>query len=66
MPKLKTNKSVKKRIRITAKGKAKRFKAFKSHLLTARSAKRKRHLSTSGLVFKGELKTMHKLLPYGS
>ena len=66
MPKLKTNRSVKKRMRITKSGKIKRFKANKSHLLTGRTAKRKRHLSKSGFVSKSFENAINKLLPYGA
>ena len=66
MPKLKTNRSVKKRIRVTKSGRFKRFKANKSHLLTGRTSKRKRFLSKSGFVAQGQEKTMRKLLPYGA
>jgi large subunit ribosomal protein L35 len=44
MPKLKSNKAVLKRIRITAKGKLKRPKAGRRHLATAKSSKQKRNL----------------------
>jgi len=44
MPKAKTNKSVKKRFRITGTGKIKRNKANKRHLLAGRTSKRKRQL----------------------
>lgn len=44
MPKQKTNKSVKKRFRVTGTGKLKRNKANKRHLLAGRSSKRKRQL----------------------
>jgi large subunit ribosomal protein L35 len=44
MPKQKTNKSVRKRVRITGTGKVKRNKANKRHLLSGRSSKRKRQL----------------------
>lgn len=66
MPKLKTNRSVKKRIRITKSGKAKYFKASRRHLLTLKRAKRKRLLGKPGFVSKGELKSIVKLLPYGA
>lgn len=66
MPKLKTNRSVKKRMRVTKSGKIKRFKANKSHLLTGRSAKRKRFLSKPGFVAKGFEKAINKCLPYGA
>ncbi len=44
MPKQKTNKSVKKRMKVTASGKIKRRKVNKRHLLSGRSTKRKRQL----------------------
>ena len=44
MPKQKTNKSVKKRMKITATGKVKRHQCNKRHLLAGRSSKRKRQL----------------------
>ena len=66
MPKLKTNRSVKKRIRITKSGKGKHFKAGRSHLLTGKRSKRKRLLGKPGFVSKGEMKSINKLLPYGA
>jgi large subunit ribosomal protein L35 len=44
VPKKKTNKAAAKRFKITGRGKVKRNKAFKSHILTKKTAKRKRHL----------------------
>jgi large subunit ribosomal protein L35 len=44
MPKQKTNKSVKKRMKITASGKVKRNQCNKRHLLSGRTSKRKRQL----------------------
>ena len=44
MPKMKTNKSVKKRFRVTGTGKLKRNQSNKRHLLSGRTAKRKRQL----------------------
>jgi len=44
MPKMKTHKGAKKRFSITASGKVRRLRAFKSHILTKKSAKRKRNL----------------------
>ena len=66
MPKLKTSKSVQKRIRITKTGKAKHFRSGKSHLLTGTRSKRKRLLGKPGFVAKGEMKSINKLLPYGA
>lgn len=50
MPKMKTRSSVKKRVRLTAKGHLKRKKAYKSHILTKKSSKRKSQLGKSTLV----------------
>lgn len=66
MPKLKTNRSAKKRMRITKTGKAKYFKAGRGHLLTGKRAKRKRQMGRPAYVAQGELKTIHKVLPYGA
>ncbi len=44
MPKVKTNSSAKKRFKISASGKIRRKHAFKSHILTKKSKKRKRNL----------------------
>jgi large subunit ribosomal protein L35 len=66
MPKLKTLKSAKKRIRITGTGRAKHFKASRGHLLTLKRAKRRRLLGKAGYVSEGELKSVYKMLPYGA
>lgn len=66
MPKLKTNRSAKKRIRITKSGKAKHFKASRGHLLTGKASKRKRLLGRPGYIVSGELVSIHKMLPYGA
>jgi len=44
MPKMKSNRSAKKRFRQTANGKIRRKKAFANHILTKKSPKRKRNL----------------------
>lgn len=44
MPKMKTNSGAKKRFRLTGTGKIKRRRAYKSHILTKKSKKRKRNL----------------------
>jgi len=64
MPKLKTNRGAAKRFKITGTGKISRSKAFRSHLLTNKSAKRKRNLRKSGLVDSTNVKAIRKLLPY--
>ena len=44
MPKMKTHSGSKKRFRVTGSGKIMRGKAYKSHILTKKSAKRKRNI----------------------
>ncbi|HPN73481.1 MAG TPA: 50S ribosomal protein L35 [Candidatus Omnitrophota bacterium] len=65
MPKLKTNKGAKKRLRLTKKGKVKRMREGGRHILTKKSRKRKRRLRAATTVDKTFEKKMKKLLPYG-
>ncbi len=51
---MKTKSSAKKRFKITGSGKIKRKHAFKSHILTKKSKKRKLSLTHSGLVHKSD------------
>ena len=62
MPKIRTNRSAAKRFKKTARGKFKRSKAFKGHLLTGKSSKRKRNLRKAGLVDKTNEKRVKRLL----
>jgi large subunit ribosomal protein L35 len=55
MPKMKTKSSAKKRFSVTGSGKIKRKHAFKSHILTKKSTKRKARLTKSGLVHKSDV-----------
>ena len=64
MPKLKTKKSVAKRVSVTGTGKLKKTKANKQHILTKKSPKRKRDLRKSDLVDSTNLKQMKRVLPY--
>ena len=64
MPKLKTNRSANKRYNITKNGKVIRKKAFKSHILEKKSAKRKRYLSSPILCSIGDAKNIYKMMPY--
>ncbi|MDO9028091.1 MAG: 50S ribosomal protein L35 [Candidatus Roizmanbacteria bacterium] len=50
MPKVKTKSSAKKRFTLTGTGKIKRKHAYKSHILTKKSTKRKHNLTKTGLV----------------
>jgi large subunit ribosomal protein L35 len=62
MPKIRTSKSAAKRFKRTAGGRFKRSKAFKAHLLTGKSSKRKRNLRKAGLVDKADQKRIKRLL----
>ncbi|MCD6451065.1 MAG: 50S ribosomal protein L35 [Acidobacteria bacterium] len=66
MPKMKTQRGAAKRFRFTARGKVVRNKAYDSHLLTKKSAKRKRNLGKKEIITTpGEVKRVRKMLPYG-
>ena len=62
---LKTNRSVAKRFRKTGKGKFKRGRAYKGHILGKKSRKRKRRLRRSVLISSKDTKKIRRLLPYG-
>lgn len=62
MPKLKTNSGAKKRFKITANGKIMRKHAFKSHILTKKTKKRKRNLGYFTTVDKSNIDNVNKLL----
>jgi len=64
MPKVKTKRAAAKRFKKTATGELKRMKAYKSHILTKKTAKRKRNLRKSTLTDATNVKTMKKILPY--
>ncbi|MBP1730098.1 MAG: ribosomal protein [Deltaproteobacteria bacterium] len=64
MPKLKTHRGLAKRVKLTARGKVKRARAFHSHLLSSKSPKRKRNLAKATLVHSTQEKTMKGLVPY--
>lgn len=64
MPKMKTSKSAAKRFKVTGTGKLKRAKAYKSHILTKKSAKRKRNLRKAAITDATNVKNMKKILPY--
>ncbi len=64
MPKMKTSRSAAKRFRVTGTGKLKRAKAYKSHILTKKSAKRKRNLRKPAITDATNVKNMKKILPY--
>lgn len=64
MPKMKTTKAAAKRFKSTGTGKLKRNKAYKSHILTKKSQKRKRNLRKAAVLDQTNVKSMKKILPY--
>lgn len=63
MPKMKTNRATAKRVRRTGTGKFKRMQANKSHILTKKTTKRKRHLRKSTLASHADEGRLRRLLP---
>lgn len=64
MPKIKTKRAAAKRFKKTGTGKLKRSKAYKSHILTKKSTKRKRNLRKATMTDDSNIKNMKKVLPY--
>ena len=64
MPKMKTSRGAAKRFKVTGSGKLVRNKAYKSHILTKKSQKRKRNLRKQTVVDATNVKSMKKILPY--
>ena len=62
MPKQKTKSSAKKRFKLTGTGKIKRKHAFKSHILTKKSKKRKLKLTHDGLVHQADVNSIKEQL----
>ena len=64
MPKMKTKRAAAKRFKVTGSGKLVRMKAYKSHILTKKSQKRKRNLRQQTVVDPTNAANMKKILPY--
>ena len=64
MPKLKTKRAAAKRFKKTGSGGLMRNKAYKSHILTKKTTKRKRNLRKAIMTDATNEKTMKKILPY--
>lgn len=64
MPKMKTHRGAAKRFKVTGKGKIVRNRAYKSHILEKKSAKRKRQLRHSAVVSDNDFKRIKRMLPY--
>ena len=62
--KLKTKRAAANRFKVTGTGKLVRNKAYKSHILTKKTTKRKRGLRKDTVLDQTNVKTMKKILPY--
>jgi large subunit ribosomal protein L35 len=56
MPKQKTHKGLSKRVKVTASGKVKHKHSFSGHLMSSKSAKRRRHVSGVDTMFSANAK----------
>ncbi|MFQ5535902.1 MAG: 50S ribosomal protein L35 [Gemmatimonadota bacterium] len=66
MPKMKTHRGAAKRLKKTGTGRLRRNKAYKSHILTKKTTKRKRRLRKPHLVSASDEKRLKRMLPYGA
>ena len=64
MPKVKTSRAAAKRFKASGTVKLIRNKAYKSHILTKKSTKRKRNLRKDIVTDQTNAKVMKKILPY--
>ena len=58
MPKQKTHKGLRKRVKVTASGKIKHKRAFGGHLMSSKTAKRRRKIASSGVMCKANTKNV--------
>ena len=61
---MKTSRAAAKRFKVTGTGKLVRHKAYKSHILTKKTTKRKRNLRKATLLDESNVRSMKKVLPY--
>ena len=64
MPKIKTRRGAAKRFKVTGSGRILRAKAFRRHILTKMTRKRKRQLRRKTLVHPTDLANVRKQIPY--
>ena len=62
MPKMKTHRGMAKRVRVTGSGKLMRAKAYKSHILTKKSQKRKRNFRHETEISEADTKVVKRQL----
>ncbi len=65
MPKMKTHRGAAKRFKITKKGKVKFRRAYRSHMLTSKTPKRKRQLRAAAYLNESDAPNVKQMLPYG-
>ena len=64
MPKMKTKRAAAKRFKVSGTGKLIRHKAYKSHILTKKTTKRKRNLGKAAVLDQTNVRSMKRILPY--
>jgi large subunit ribosomal protein L35 len=64
MPKVKTNRSAAKRVKVTKSGKVKHKRAYLRHLLSSKSRGRKRHLRAPSTLNLADSKRVKAMVPY--
>ena len=64
MPKMKTKSGAAKRFKASGSGRIKRGSAFRRHILTKKSTKRKRHLRGASSVHDSNTRSVRSMLPY--
>jgi len=64
MPKLKTHRGAAKRFKKTGTGKIVRASAFRRHILTSKTTKKKRHMRGTQEVSDTNARTLERMLPY--
>jgi len=64
LPKLKTNRGAAKRFKRTGTGKLTHHSAFARHILTKKTAKRKRQMRRDETVSANDMKKLNRMLPY--
>jgi large subunit ribosomal protein L35 len=62
MPKMKSNRAASKRFRLTGTGKVRRNKAYKSHILTKKTQKRKRNLRKADIVDRTDQRRVKRMI----
>jgi large subunit ribosomal protein L35 len=62
MPKQKSKRALRKRVRLTGRGHLRRYRAYKSHILTKKHPKRKRRLGKSTLVSHADERRIKRLI----